>query len=76
MMSPSTELNKAVSSERSYATVTISLSEAKDVAKRAGGKLNDVVLALSSGVLRRHRKAVRYGSGVTFIGLGAVAASS
>ena len=54
MMSPSTELNKAVSSERSYATVTISLSEAKDIAKKAGGKLNDVVLALSSGVLRRY----------------------
>jgi diacylglycerol O-acyltransferase / wax synthase len=54
MMSPSTELNKAVSSERSYATVSISLSQAKDIAKRSGGKLNDVVLALSSGVLRRY----------------------
>jgi diacylglycerol O-acyltransferase / wax synthase len=53
-MSPSTELNKAVSSERSYATVSISLSQAKDIAKRSGGKLNDVVLALSSGVLRRY----------------------
>ncbi len=54
MMSPSTELNKAVSSERSYATVSISLSQAKDIAKKSGGKLNDVVLALSSGVLRRY----------------------
>lgn len=54
MMSPSTMLNKAISSERSYATVSIPLSQAKDLAKRAGGKLNDVVLALSAGVLRRY----------------------
>jgi diacylglycerol O-acyltransferase len=54
MISPSTPLNKAVSSERSYATVTISLSEAKAIAKASGGKLNDVVLALCSGVLRRY----------------------
>lgn len=54
MMSPSTVLNKAVSSERSYATVTVSLPQAKDIAKRCGGKLNDVVLALCSGVLRRY----------------------
>ena len=54
MISPSTLLNKAVSSERSYATVTISLSEAKAIAKASGGKLNDVVLALCSGVLRRY----------------------
>lgn len=54
MISPSTVLNKAVSSERSYATVSIPLSQAKDIAKRSGGKLNDVVLALCSGVLRRY----------------------
>jgi diacylglycerol O-acyltransferase len=54
MISPSTPLNKAVSSERSYATVTISLSETKAIAKASGGKLNDVVLALCSGVLRRY----------------------
>jgi WS/DGAT/MGAT family acyltransferase len=54
MMSPSTVLNKAISSERSYATVSVPLSQAKEIAKRAGGKLNDVVLALSAGVLRRY----------------------
>jgi len=32
----------------------VSLPEAKAIAKKAGGKLNDVVLALSSGVLRRY----------------------
>jgi threonine/homoserine/homoserine lactone efflux protein len=44
------------------------------------GLISDGMWALAGGtiggVLRRHRKAVRYGSGVTFIELGAVAASS
>ncbi len=54
MISPSTILNKSISSERSFAAVSVSLPQAKAVAKQAGGKLNDVVLALSSGVLRRY----------------------
>jgi hypothetical protein len=49
MVSPPTILNKAISSERSFAGTSISLSRAKAVAKASGGKLNDVVLALSSG---------------------------
>ena len=48
MVSPPTILNKAISSERSFAGTSISLSRAKAVAKASGGKLNDVVLALSS----------------------------
>jgi diacylglycerol O-acyltransferase len=54
MMSPPTILNKSISSERSFAGTSISLSQAKAVAKAAGGKLNDVVLAVSSGVVRRY----------------------
>ena len=54
MMSPPTILNKSISSERSFAGVSISLSQAKALAKQAGGKLNDVVLAISSGVVRRY----------------------
>jgi diacylglycerol O-acyltransferase / wax synthase len=54
MMSPPTILNKAISSERSFAGTSISLSRAKAVAKLSGGKLNDVVLALASGVVRRY----------------------
>src|SRR3954467_6707588 len=54
MASPSTILNKTISSERSFAGVSIPLGRAKIVAKQAGGKLNDVVLALSSGVVRRY----------------------
>jgi diacylglycerol O-acyltransferase / wax synthase len=54
MLSPPTILNKAISSERSFAGVSIPLSRAKAVAKQSGGKLNDVVLAVSSGVVRRY----------------------
>src|SRR5258708_10201091 len=54
MVSPPTILNKSISSERSFAGVSISLSEAKALAKQAGGKLNDVVLAISSGVVRHY----------------------
>jgi diacylglycerol O-acyltransferase len=54
MASPPTMLNKSISSERSFAGTSISLSRAKAVAKASGGKLNDVVLALASGVLRRY----------------------
>ncbi len=54
MVSPSTVLNKSISSERSFAGTSISLSKAKALAKQSGGKLNDVVLALSSGVVRRY----------------------
>src|SRR5207253_3357063 len=41
MVSPSTILNRAISSERSFAGVSISLSRAKALAKQSGGKLND-----------------------------------
>ena len=54
MVSPSTMLNKAISSERSFAGVSVPLSAAKALARQSGGKLNDVVLALSSGVVRRY----------------------
>jgi WS/DGAT/MGAT family acyltransferase len=54
MMSPPTILNKSISSERSFAGTSISLSRAKAVAKQASGKLNDVVLALASGVVRSY----------------------
>lgn len=56
LMSPSTVLNKSISSERSFAGVSVSLSQAKAIAKASGGKLNDVVMALSSGILRRYLK--------------------
>jgi diacylglycerol O-acyltransferase / wax synthase len=54
MIPPSTPFNKAISSERSFGTTTLSIKRCKAVGKAAGGKMNDVVLALSSGILRRH----------------------
>jgi diacylglycerol O-acyltransferase len=54
MIAPTTPLNRAISSERSFAGVTVPLSRARALAKAAGGKLNDVVMAISSGVLRRY----------------------
>jgi diacylglycerol O-acyltransferase / wax synthase len=54
MMSPPSILNKSISSERSFAGTSISLSQAKALAKQSSGKLNDVVLALASGVVRRY----------------------
>jgi diacylglycerol O-acyltransferase / wax synthase len=54
MASPPTILNKSISSERSFAGTSVSLSRAKALAKASGGKLNDVVLALASGVVRRY----------------------
>jgi WS/DGAT/MGAT family acyltransferase len=54
MLSPPSILNKSISSERSFAGTSISLSRAKALAKLSGGKLNDVVLALASGVVRRY----------------------
>jgi WS/DGAT/MGAT family acyltransferase len=54
MLAPATPLNGAISSERSYAAVSLSMPRVKAIAAKAGVKLNDVVLAISSGVLREH----------------------
>jgi diacylglycerol O-acyltransferase / wax synthase len=54
LSAPSTPINVAISSERSFAGVTVSMKRVKAIAAKAGGKVNDVVLALSSGVLRRY----------------------
>jgi WS/DGAT/MGAT family acyltransferase len=53
LSAPSTPLNVSISSERSYTAVTVPLDRVKAIGAKAGGKVNDVVLALSSGVLRR-----------------------
>jgi diacylglycerol O-acyltransferase / wax synthase len=54
MIAPPTPLNGSISSERSYGAVSLSLPRVRAVAAKAGVKLNDVVLAMSSGVLRQH----------------------
>jgi WS/DGAT/MGAT family acyltransferase len=54
LAAPSTPLNVTVSSERSFAGISLPLARVKAVGAKAGGKVNDVVLALSAAVLRRY----------------------
>ncbi len=51
---PKTMLNTAITSQRTYAMRTLQLSRVKRVAKQADVKVNDVVLALCAGALRRY----------------------
>jgi hypothetical protein len=54
LSAPSTPLNVSISSERSFAAVSLSMARVKAVAAKANAKVNDVVLAISSGMLRRY----------------------
>lgn len=54
LVAPKTPLNKAISSERAFATITLPLSRVKAVGKAAGGSINDMVMAISAGILRRY----------------------
>ena len=51
---PKTPINVAITNQRSFAAVSLSLAEAKRVAKRMEVTLNDVVLGVCSGALRRY----------------------
>jgi diacylglycerol O-acyltransferase / wax synthase len=53
-LGPRTRLNAAIGAPRAFATARIPLAEAKDVARAFDGKVNDVVLAVCAGALRRH----------------------
>jgi diacylglycerol O-acyltransferase / wax synthase len=53
---PRTPLNVSITNQRSFAARSVSLSETKALAKRAGVSLNDVVMAACSGALRRYMK--------------------
>ena len=50
---PRTPLNVTITAERGFAAVSIPLAEAKAIATRHDAKVNDVVLALCGGALRR-----------------------
>ena len=50
---PKTPLNVALDRERSFGTLSLPLPEVKAVAKAMGGKLNDVVMTLCGGAVRR-----------------------
>ena len=51
---PKTPLNVSITNQRSFASLSIPLGEAREIAKRTGTSLNDVVLAISAGALRRY----------------------
>ena len=51
---PHTSFNQTLTAHRSFATVTLSLQTAKDIKSAAGVKVNDVVLAVCAGALRRY----------------------
>ena len=53
-LAPKTLLNASLSSQRSFGVCTISLRKAKAVAKLTKSKLNDVVITISAGALRRY----------------------
>ena len=50
---PRVSFNGPLTPRRSFATVTLQLADLKDVRKEHGVTLNDVVLALTAGALRR-----------------------
>lgn len=51
---PKTPLNVPITGERGFAAVSIPLDTLKQLAARHDAKLNDIVLALCSGALRRY----------------------
>ena len=51
---PRTPFNKAISEHRVYATSSLPLDEVRALAKSRGATINDVVLALCAGALRRY----------------------
>ncbi len=55
-MAPKTPFNGSISPARSYCARTISLPDVKAISKATGTKLNDVVMAISSGALRAYLK--------------------
>ncbi len=52
-LAPRNRLNAAICGERLFATTQIPLDEAKAIARHFDAKLNDVVLAVCAGALRR-----------------------
>lgn len=53
---PRTQFNVAVTNQRSFAARSLPLAEIKAMAKATGASLNDVVLGLCAGALRRYLK--------------------
>lgn len=56
-IAPRTRFNRQVSEQRSFAAASLPLDVVKRVARAHGASLNDVVLAICAGALRRHLAA-------------------
>lgn len=54
MLAPRTPFNVTVEAKRSYAARSISLPDVKAICKATGTKLNDVVMAITSGAVRTY----------------------
>lgn len=54
LLGPKTPLNVAITNQRAYAVRSIPLTEVKQIGKRLGASLNDVVLGLCAGALRHY----------------------
>jgi len=54
LVAPRTMLNATITSQRAFMARSLSLADAKAVAKETGTKLNDIVLAICAGALRRY----------------------
>ena len=53
-LGPRTPLNVAISGKRAFVGVQLSLAETKRIAKHFDAKLNDIVMAVVAGALRRY----------------------
>ncbi|HEX6705649.1 MAG TPA: wax ester/triacylglycerol synthase family O-acyltransferase [Albitalea sp.] len=52
-MAPKTIFNASITNQRSFGCLSVPLPELKTLGKQLGGTLNDVVMAMCSGALRR-----------------------
>jgi WS/DGAT/MGAT family acyltransferase len=53
-LAPRTSLNVAITNQRRFAARTVPLAEVKEIAKRSGVSLNDVVMGTVAGALRNY----------------------
>ena len=54
LFSPRTVLNTAITNQRAFAGRTVPLAEVKQIARRVGVSVNDVVMATTAGALRQY----------------------
>ena len=63
-------MNHRVDAERRFATATLALADVKETGKQLGVTINDMVLAISAGALRKLSLQVRRPRRPSVVGLG------